>query len=260
MISSRSNPLIQQYRKLKQHLPDREGHLFLEGIRLIREAEKSAVSFETVFYTPRMADSPAAKDLLDRCRRRQENIPAHEVSESVLEALSLEETPPGLLAIAKGPLMPFSTTAKHSVLVLCGLQDPGNAGALVRTAEACGSAVWFSEDSVHPSHPKVVKAGMGSLFRVPCGRGPIVSLLKSFRDEGRRLIGAKSSNGIPYTQMDWKSPFALFLGNEGAGLPPDVDGNLSHSVSIPMEGAIESLNVAVAGAIILFEAKRRSLL
>lgn len=254
MISSRSNPLVQQFYKLKKSLPGPGKIAFIEGFRLISEALNSAVSIQAFFYTPHAANLPQAKNLLELLVKQ--GAPTHLVSDGVMKGLSFETTPPGLLAVISGEPVPFASAGKQRVLALCGLQDPGNAGTLLRVAEGVGCAVWFSETSVYPWHPKVVKASMGSIFRVPCGRGPITSLFEILRHENRRLIGTKPRGGVPYDKIAWGKPFALFLGNEGAGLPPAVESQLDEYISIPLEAAVESLNVAVAAAVILFESKR----
>lgn len=254
MITSRSNPIIKKYRKISSKLPSTERKVVIEGLRLFSEALKSGVSFEALFFTPRWLESSQTKSLLGPMQSR---VPVFEaVSSEVMESLSLEETPSGLWALIEiGEHAPVA--AVDRILVLCGVQDPGNAGTLIRCAEGAQASVWFSENSVHPFHPKVVKASMGSAFRLPVNRGPVLPFLARLKQEKRILVGTRSSGGVRYDQWNWTAPFALLLGNEAEGIPEEVHRMVDADVSIPLQGEVESLNVAAAGAVLLFEACRQ---
>lgn len=145
------------------------------------------------------------------------------------------------------------------MVVLVDVRDPGNAGTVLRTADAAGvSAVIFSGESVDPYNPKTVRASAGSLFHVPFGvHADPVGLAASLRDQGYRTLATAVRGGDDYASVDWSVPTALFLGNEAAGLTPDVLGALSGAVGIPMDGRAESLNVGVACAVLCFEALRQ---
>lgn len=172
-----------------------------------------------------------------------------------MKSVSLESTPPGLLAVVRIPAKPL--TFEKSIVVLCSVRDPGNAGTLLRTAEAVDCSVFFSNDSVHPYHPKVVKGSMGSSFRVPSFRGEIAPFLKSLKEKSYEIVGTASVGGISYDQWSPKEKFALLLGGEASGLPVNLLSTVDTTLSIPLSGQVESLNVAVAGAVLLFEARRR---
>ncbi len=253
MITSRSNPLIQKYRKLKAKLPTGDRKVVLEGTRLVLEGLKSGASFEALFYTQRFVHSDRAKALPENLFARIPNGEA--VSEEVMKSLSLEETPPGLWALVKVPLRDLGAL-QNPVVVLCNVRDPGNAGSVIRTAEATGFSVWFSEESVHPLHPKVVKGSMGSIFRIPVEQGPLIPFLSRLKKKSWLLVGTQASGGNPYDMWKWKLPFAILLGGEANGLPPKVEPLLDLSVSIPLEGEVESLNLGSAAAVLLFQASR----
>src|SRR5207244_4335229 len=145
--------------------------------------------------------------------------------------------------------------ADMPVLVLCEVSDPGNAGTLVRMAEASGvGAILFSDGSVDPFAPKCVRASAGSIFHVAVvSGGSPVQVLEAIGGRGVQRLGTDAHRGKPYDEADLREPFALVLGNEAHGLPAAVADQLDAWVHIPMVGDVESLNVAMAGSIICFE-------
>jgi RNA methyltransferase, TrmH family len=145
------------------------------------------------------------------------------------------------------------------LVVLVDVRDPGNAGTVLRTADASGvSSVIFSGESVDPYNPKTVRASAGSLFHVPFGVQPdAMALAASLAGRGYRTLATVVRDGEDYAALDWSVPTALFLGNEAAGLGPDVLEAIGGAVAIPMAGKAESLNVGVACAVLCFEALRQ---
>ncbi|MGQ0433961.1 MAG: TrmH family RNA methyltransferase, partial [Microthrixaceae bacterium] len=152
-------------------------------------------------------------------------------------------------AAASGPL----------VLVLAGVGDPGNAGTLLRAAEAAGaSAVLFCEGSVDPWNPKCVRASAGGLFHVPVtSGGDVVAVIERLRGAGVTSVATVARGGVPYDEADLTGPIALVLGSEAHGLPSSVLSLVAMPVTIPMAGRAESLNVAMAGSVLCFEALRQ---
>lgn len=254
MITSRQNPLIKEYRQYRHKSLPGENRILVEGVRLVEEAWKSGALFEALFFTPEMLKKDRAGRLLNTIEPRARVF--HQVSVEVLESLSHDETPSGIFAVVRIPPKPF-VPGRLGVAVLCGVQDPGNAGSLLRCAEGSGFSVFFSEESVRPASPKVVKASMGAFFRVPLKRGAVIPFLEEIRDQGFQVVGTRAREGIPYNQADWRAPMAILLGGEAVGLPEALHPYVSQYVSIPLEGDGESLNVAAAGAVLLFEAKRQ---
>lgn len=145
------------------------------------------------------------------------------------------------------------------MIVLAGVRDPGNAGTVLRSALAAGAdAAVFGTGSVDPYHPKTVRAGAGALFRLPLVRGiETGSALGTLKAAGFQLVGADASAEGSYTELDMTGRVALVIGNEAWGLPPEVSASIDRFVSIPMPGPAESLNVGIAGALLLFEAVRQ---
>ena len=145
------------------------------------------------------------------------------------------------------------------IVVTVDVRDPGNAGTVLRTADAAGvSSVIFSGDSVDPYNPKTVRASAGSLFHVPFAvQADPLTLATSLATAGYRTLATMVREGDDYTALDWSVPTALFLGNESAGLRAEVVEAMGGSVVVPMEGRAESLNVGMACAVICFEALRQ---
>lgn len=184
-------------------------------------------------------------------------------SDGVIAALSSTSTPRGLVAVARDPsvvLADVAWTAGLAVL-LAGVRDPGNAGTLVRCAAAAGAdAVVFLKGSVDPLNPKTVRAAAGSLFQVPIVRtAELDETVEQLRAAGFVVVGADARADTPPAAIDLTARTAIVLGNEAWGLDPDSAAVLDARVRIPMPGPTESLNVSIAGAILLYEAVRQRL-
>lgn len=169
----------------------------------------------------------------------------------------------GMVAVARRPAFDeVALTAPQRsalVLVLVGVADPGNAGTLLRAAEASGaSTVVFCDGAVDPTNPKCVRASAGALFHVPVlVADDAIATLRRLGAAGFRRLATVPSGGCPYDEFDTSAPLAVVLGNEAHGLAQSVMDEIDEVVSIPMVGRSESLNVAMAGAVICFEALRR---
>lgn len=187
-------------------------------------------------------------------------VPSFDVSEPVLATMADTVTPQGVVAVAEmRPASVFDVAAGDLVLVLASVRDPGNAGTLVRSAEAAGAAgVVFSQGCVDPYGPKTVRAAAGALFRVPIVRDVgLADALQVLREAGHRVIGADATSPDAVDQADLGGKTTFVLGNEAWGVPVEAEGLLDTAVRIRMPGPAESLNVAVAGSILLFEAVRQ---
>lgn len=168
-----------------------------------------------------------------------------------MERVASTETPPDVLAVFELPHVGIPAAASF-VIVADRLGDPGNAGTIVRTAEASGAdAVILTPGSVDAFNPKVVRATAGSLFRVPVATAELAAV----RAAGLRLVATSSHQGEVYTDADLTGPVAVVLGNEAHGLP--ADAHVDQWVRIPQAGAIESLNVAMAATVLAFEVARQ---
>jgi TrmH family RNA methyltransferase len=195
---------------------------------------------------------------------RRRGIPTREVVADVLARSLDAATPQGVAAIAVRPEVPLdeavaAAAAGPLALVLVDVADPGNAGTLVRAAEAAGaSAVLFCGGSVDPCNPKCVRASAGALFHLPVtGGGDALAVLEALGRAGVRRAGTVVRGGTPHDAVDLRGPVALVLGSEAHGLPAALDAQLDDRLTILMDGRSESLNVAMAGAVVCFESLRQ---
>jgi TrmH family RNA methyltransferase len=193
------------------------------------------------------------------------DVPVAELKEGVLEKLGSTRTPQPVLAVAPIPPAPAiaDLTGAGPVLVTVGVSDPGNLGTLMRSAEASGCAgLVCAADSVDAYNPKVVRASAGSVLGIPVVAAPAgqrldpATVLDALRAAGRKRYGA-AVGGTAMDRLDLAEPVALVLGSEAHGLPGGVQERLDDTIGIPMLGPAESLNVAMAGTVLCFEAARQ---
>lgn len=257
MLSSTRNPWIKTLRQLHQAKGRRQQQCFLiEGTHLLQEAIATSWPLAAVCFTPTWAERNAETLARVPADTRQQIVES-----SVLEALATTQTPDGVVAIAKRRHGFQWEGAVELAIALDKVGDPGNAGAIVRTAAAVGAdRVWFSHDSVDPDHPKVLRASAGQWFRLPPQVAPsLLELVQQCRDRDVQVLAAASADSP--TQILWQTnltrPTLFLLGNEGAGLSHELMQAADACVQIPMQAGVESLNVAIAGAVLLYEARRQ---
>ena len=255
MITSLKNDrvrLVQALQK-KRRVRQRERLLVIEGVRLGEEALRTGHAPRFVFYTAAARQDERARTLLDGWQSG--NVGCWEVDRAVMDACSGTETPSGLLAVLP---IPEIAPPPHPTLTLIPdrLRNPGNLGTLLRTALAAGvDQVVLPPGTVDATNPKVVRGGMGAHFYLPLqtlGWKQIPAAMA-----GRRVYLAAARSGTPYTAVDWSAPLALIVGGEAEGAGEQARALADAEVFIPMNGAAESLNAAVAAAVILFEIARQ---
>ena len=221
---------------------------------VVRDALQARVEVTDVFLR---ADDPDVAVLRDVCEEGGARV--LEVGDGVLRALADTSSPQGVVAVATMPRFRLADLEASAdlVLVLAQVRDPGNAGTLVRSAAAAGAgAVVFSEGSVDPFGPKTVRASAGSVLRVPVERAtPLPQTLATLKGKGFAIFAAEGTADTTIYDLDLTGRSAIVLGNEAWGLEEDLD--FDASASIPMEADVESLNVATAGSLFLFEAVRQ---
>jgi TrmH family RNA methyltransferase len=257
MISSLQNPSIKQIRKLHLVKGRREQNLCLiEGTHLLETAIEVNCSLDTVYFTEdwRERHLQLSKNAVKRAKR------VETVTPEVLTSIATTLHPDGVIAtLVRENLQPPISDSWQLGLVLERLQDPGNLGTIIRTAVATGvGGVWLSEDSVEIDNPKVLRSSAGEWFRVPLVvEADLVSAVKNYQKQGVRAIATLPTARKTYWDVDFSRPTLLLFGNEGAGLSPELAALADESVRIPLMGAVESLNVAIATAVILYEARRQ---
>jgi RNA methyltransferase, TrmH family len=231
-----------------------------EGVELLRTALRAGVAVESVYLAPEGAQDPLTRQTCDQALDAGARL--FPLAPGVLERVADTVTPQPVLTVL--PMLEEAADQPDPahdplIVVLVDVRDPGNAGTVLRTADASGvSSVIFSGESVDPYNPKTVRASAGSLFHVPFSEQPdSAALASSLAGRGYRTLATVVRDGHDYAALDWSVPTALFLGNEAAGLSPEVLEAIGGAVAIPMEGRAESLNVGVACAVLCFEALRQ---
>ncbi len=235
-----TNPKVQRLRRLlgRRSWRSEEGAFVVEGAVLIAEAVDAGWTIEAEFVAP---GSAAISD-----------GPVFELADGVLERVASTERPQPNLAVVGIPETTVSLPTASFVVVADQLADPGNLGTILRSAEAAGvEAVVLTPGSVDRFNPKVVRASAGAVFHVPV----VVATFEDLRAAGLRLIGTSSHQGDRHTVADWSGRVALVLGNESHGLPDDA--TVDQWVRIEHQGRAESLNVAMAATVLVFEASRQ---
>ncbi len=255
-ITSTANRHIVEARKLRQRKHREEQELFLlEGLQLLHMALDAGLPVGPVFFCPEQFTGPQAPALIERFRAAGGQL--LQVSPPVMAALSDRDGPQGIVATFHtfdAPLAALGAGGNRLVLVLDRPQDPGNLGGLIRTADAAGAAgVVILEPAVDLFDPKTIRASMGSLFNLPVVRAKDApAALRHLAGQGLALAGASEHAGEPWGETALAGPVALVLGNEARGLSDDVTPHIARWVSLPMRGKAESLNVSVAGGVLMY--------
>jgi RNA methyltransferase, TrmH family len=264
-IEGRHNPLIKQVRQAFTHaeLTD-AGDCAIEGLHIIEEAIRSGLRFSAVLF--RESAQGHTERLLPQIGSHVETLL---LPDKLFDSVVPSESPQGVAALVRPKEFSLDDLIERlhvgPMIVLAGLQDPGNLGTILRSAEAFSSAgVILGEGTVSPFNSKVIRASAGSIFRLPMihNRGKskpakLDEICKKLRAQKVRLIATSSHKGTPLDQADLKTRAAVFFGNEGAGLPRDLMAQMDESIAIPHSSQVESLNAGVAASIVLYEAARQ---
>jgi TrmH family RNA methyltransferase len=270
-VEGRHNPLVKQLRQAFSRAELTEsGDCAIEGLRILEEAIRSGLRLSAVFFRESAQDR--AERLLPQLGAQVETLL---LPDKLFDSLVPSESPQGVAALVRlkefslEDVMEKERLEVGPIVVLAGLQDPGNLGTILRSSEAFGSAgVVLGEGTVSPFNSKVIRASAGSVFRLPVIHGQSHAREKSstakleeisdkLRAQGVRLIATSSHKGTPLDQADLKGATAIFFGNEGAGLPREVMSKMDEAIAIPHTAQVESLNAGVAASIVLYEAARQ---
>jgi len=257
-VSSRQNALVKDLRKaLSQAEPTAEGYLAVEGVRMIEEAIRSGLRFQAVFFSD--AGSPHATRLLPQIGNQVEVLL---LPDEVFVSAVSTESPQGVAALVKLRPQKFEDlleSAPDSLLVgVAGIQDPGNLGTIIRSAEAFGArAVLLGEKTVSHFNPKAVRGSAGSIFREPLLRVKLGESIAALKQQGMRVLATSSHKGKPLHEADFTGAAMIIVGNEGAGVPAEILSLADELVTIPHSPRVESLNAGIAASILLYEAARQ---
>jgi TrmH family RNA methyltransferase len=257
MLTSLQNPLVKQMRKLHRAKDRREQQLFLlEGTHLTLEACAVGWPLAVVCYTPDW--QTRHPDLWTQVSQRSQRMEC--VSSEVLQAIATTVNPDGIVAASpRGAIQAALPATVQLGVVLETLQDPGNLGTVIRTAAAAGvDGLWLSADSVDLDHPKVLRASSGQWFRLPMAvSADLKAVVQQCQQAQVQVVATLPQAQQTYWEIDLTRPTLILLGNEGAGLSPALASLADQTVKIPLAAGVESLNVAIAAALILYEAKRQ---
>lgn len=255
-IVSVHNARVKQWSALseKKHR-DREGKYIIEGVHLVKEALINGVRIETLIF---LADKGIPGEIAAHLRNNTETIA---VSGAVLAKCTDTVTPQGICAI----VCQSGISAEHIlqnhrslVMVIDGIQDPGNLGTIIRSADAVGAtAVLLGEGTVDLYNPKTVRAAMGSLFHLPIAVCDLNTILPQARRQAVQVVSTRPDDAVSCYEADFTRDSWIIVGNEGYGVSETAARYADLSVNIPMSGRAESLNVAMAATVLLFEAMRQ---
>ena len=261
-IEGRHNALVKELRQAFARAErTADGCCAIEGLRMVEEAIRSGLRFRAVFF------KQSAQNLAERLLPQiGANVDTLLLPDKLFDGTVPSETPQGVAALVRWKEFSLPDMLERlpigPVMVLAGLQDPGNLGTILRSAEAFGSAgVVLGEGTVSPFNSKAIRASAGSMFRLPVVlakvAGGMEKISAKLHAQSVRLIATSSHKGTPLDQANLRSPAAVFIGSEGSGLPRAVLAQADELVAIPHLPQVESLNAGVAGSIVLYEAARQ---
>ncbi len=261
IVQSKQNARLKGLRKALAS-PGREGLVGLEGPKLVEEAARAGLRIRCVFVAEgfERAREWAAEEL-----RLPGETEILLVPRPLLDAALTTETPQPVAALAETPAWTWAQVlgCRHGraalVVVLAGVQDPGNLGAILRSAEAFGATGAVSlPGTVSAWNPKAVRASAGSVFRMPVIAASEQNCLEHLREAGVRILAATARGAAaPADRLEMTKPVAVIIGNEGSGVAHDLAAKADANVTIPCPGPVESLNAAVAASVLLYEASRQ---
>jgi len=258
-VTSRQNALVKELRKAFAHgEPTSDGSLAIEGVRLIEEAVRSGLRFQAIIFSE--SGRAHAARLLPQISSHAEALL---LPDEVFTSAVSTETPQGIAALVKMKPVTLQELVEHisdnALLVgVAGLQDPGNLGTVIRSAEAFGArAVLIAEKTVSHFNPKVARASAGSLFREPLVRVNMMESIGALKQREVRVLATSSHKGTPLPEVDFSGSCMVVIGNEGAGVPAEVLSAADELITIPQSPRVESLNAGIAASIILYEAARQ---
>ena len=258
-VEGRHNALVKDLRRaFRQGQPTEDGYFAIEGVRIIDEAIRSGCQLRAIFFS----DSAGARvdHLLPQISSSTEALILPDL---LFESAVLTESPQGVAALVR--------LAEHAsmesiiagadlrpIVVAAGIQDPGNLGTVLRSAEAFGAAgILFGEGTVSEWNPKTVRASAGSIFRIPCAHAKLAESIVALRAAHCRLFATSSHQGTPLWNANLTPALAVFIGNEGAGIPKEILHQMDDIIAIPQSPSVESINAGVAASIVLYESARQ---
>lgn len=256
-ITTRRNALVARFRDAAHGAED--ALVLLDGAHLVGDAIAAGVPIRHVIAASDALERPEIRAILQALGR---DVDVAAATSMVMDAVSPVRTPSGIVALADRPAVAIErvySAAEPLVVIGADVQDPGNLGAMVRVAEAGGATGFVAAgNSAHPFAWKALRGSMGSALRLPVAvQRESAEAIADARRYGCRVVATVPRHGVAHDEADLRGPLALLIGGEGAGLSPDLMASADARVTIPMRAPVESLNAAVAAAILVYEARRQ---
>jgi len=257
-VEGRHNTLVKEIRRAFSRAELTEsGDCAIEGLRIVEEAIRSGLRFHAVFF------SESAEN---QAQRLMPQLGAHVetaiVPDKLFAGMVPSDSPQGVAALVRYRKSSMAEILERlstgPLVIVAGLQDPGNLGTILRSAEAFGAAgVLLGEGTVSPFNSKVVRGSAGSIFRLPVVKVNLAEALPLLREKSVRLVATSSHKGVPLPDANLSAPIAILVGGEGGGVPRDLLSKADEIVAIPHAPQVESLNAGVAASIVLYEAAKK---
>ena len=256
-ITTRRNPLVARFRDVA--LGGEDDSLLLDGVHLVGDALAAGVRITQVIAASEALDHPEIRAILSALGR---DVSVAAATSMVMDAVSPVRSASLIVAIADRPAADSGrlyAAADPLVVIATDVQDPGNLGAIVRVAEAGGASGFVAAgQSANPFAWKALRGSMGSALRLPIAiHRDTAAAIAEARHHGCRVVATVPRDGVTHVDADLRGPLALLVGGEGRGLPPDLIDGADARIAIPMQAPVESLNAAVAAAILVYEARRQ---
>ncbi len=256
-VSSRQNHFVKQLRSAFHHGDlTTEGDCAVEGVKAVEEAIRSGLRISAVFV------SQSARE---RVNRLLPQLGSHTetllLPDDIFRSAVTTESPQGVAALIRvktHSLEDLLRVIEPLIVVAAGLQDPGNLGTVIRSAEAFGATgLIATEGTVNPYNPKVVRGAAGSLFRFPTVKAECEAVIAAMRERGVRILATSSHKSVPLPELELTGPLAIIFGNEGSGIPRELLKEADQVIGIPHSSKVESLNAGIAASVVLYECARQ---
>jgi len=260
VLASPHNPRVRAAAALRDRRGrDAAGRIVIDGGREVRRALEAGLSVETLFVAESGCRTVECHEALELARRSRLDVVT--LSDRAFEKVAFGDRADGIVAVALTPATALANLvlpADALLVVLEGVEKPGNLGAVLRSADGAGAdAVIVTGDGVDPWNPNAIRASLGTIFRMPLATASAEEALAWLRDRAIRVVAARVDGGLEYTAADLTGPLAVALGSEAGGLSPTFAGDAVEAIRLPMHGTADSLNVSVAAAVLLYEARRQ---
>lgn len=261
-ITSNQNSLIKEIKGLEIRKNREEKGLFIaEGLRFVEEAIKEKAQIDKIVVSNMFLESKSGSDIIDKIYNM--GLSCYGVTDKIFKEISDTQTPQGILAVIKKKDAELSDIIKcnNKIVMLESLQDPGNMGTIIRTADAAGmTGVILSKGCVDVYNRKVLRSTMGSVFHLPIHRtDDFVGVINKFKEKGIKVYASHLDGSMDYYDIDECHNAAVIIGNEANGISDEAAMAADCLVKIPMPGRAESLNASVAAGILMYEVLRKSI-